>query len=232
MQGDGTSSGMTESSQTGFRAPSPRGLAARWRGMRVGAGRRTGVRGARRLHRRAVPEGLHPAARRARANSDRRQPGPGADRDGHAVHGRDAERRGVLLHLAARRTQGRVHEPAGGRPARDRDLFRQEPPGAAARQLRAAGRQDLRLHQPHHADLGPGTQLPRRRCSSCSASTSRTCPGRGQRLRRNRVQLAGSQRTTLRARAARYDLRQASACRPPRIPYAPCKKKTKQGENT
>src|ERR1700754_4736699 len=63
-------------------------------------GRRIGMRGAGRLHRRAVPEGLHPAARRARADSDRRQPGPGADRDGHAVHGGPAERRGFLLHLA------------------------------------------------------------------------------------------------------------------------------------
>src|SRR5206468_12483054 len=42
----------------------------------------------------------------------------------------------------------------------DRDLFRQKPPGAAARQLRAAGRPDIRLYQPHHADLGPGAQLP------------------------------------------------------------------------
>ena len=40
------------------------------------------------------------------------------------------------------------------RPARDRDLLRQEPPGAAARQLRPAGRQDVRLHQPHHAHSG------------------------------------------------------------------------------
>jgi outer membrane protein assembly factor BamE (lipoprotein component of BamABCDE complex) len=35
MQGDGTNSGMTEASQTCFRVPSPRGLSARWRGMRV-----------------------------------------------------------------------------------------------------------------------------------------------------------------------------------------------------
>lgn len=34
MQGDGTSSGMTELSQTASRVPSPRGLAARWRSMR------------------------------------------------------------------------------------------------------------------------------------------------------------------------------------------------------
>src|SRR4051794_31883821 len=124
-------------------------------------GRGIAVRELKRLHRRTVPEGLHPAARRARADSDRRQPGPGADRDGHAVDGGHPERRGVLLHLAARRAQGDVHEPAGGRPARHRDLFRQEPAGGPARQLRAAGRQDLRLHQPHHADLRPGTQLPR-----------------------------------------------------------------------
>ena len=38
--------------------------------------------------------------------------------------------------------------------------FDKQSPGAAAGQLRAAGRQDLRLHQPHHADLRPGTQLP------------------------------------------------------------------------
>src|SRR5688572_22683549 len=35
MQGDGTSSGMTELSQTASRVPSPRSLAARWRGMRA-----------------------------------------------------------------------------------------------------------------------------------------------------------------------------------------------------
>jgi outer membrane protein assembly factor BamE (lipoprotein component of BamABCDE complex) len=35
MQGDGTSSGMTELSQTASGARSPRGLAARWRGMRA-----------------------------------------------------------------------------------------------------------------------------------------------------------------------------------------------------
>ena len=35
MQGDGTSSGMTELSQTASRVSSPRGLAARWRGMRA-----------------------------------------------------------------------------------------------------------------------------------------------------------------------------------------------------
>src|SRR5882672_4021444 len=37
MQGDGTSSGMTEASQTCSRVPSPRGLSARWRGMRAAA---------------------------------------------------------------------------------------------------------------------------------------------------------------------------------------------------
>src|ERR1700716_1297698 len=37
MQGDGTSSGMTEFSQTRPRVCSPRGLAARWRGMRAAA---------------------------------------------------------------------------------------------------------------------------------------------------------------------------------------------------
>src|SRR3984893_15033864 len=120
---------------------------------------RPGVRGARRLHRRAIPEGLYPAPRRARADSDRGEPGSGADRDGNALDGRHPQRRSVLLYYAALRTQGCVHEPAGRRPARDRDLFRQEPPGAAASQLRAAGRPDLRLHQPHHADLGPGTHL-------------------------------------------------------------------------
>jgi outer membrane protein assembly factor BamE (lipoprotein component of BamABCDE complex) len=35
MQGDGTISGMTDTSQTHLRGPSPRGLAARWRGMRA-----------------------------------------------------------------------------------------------------------------------------------------------------------------------------------------------------
>ena len=35
MQGDGTSSGMTELSQTASRVTSPRGLAARWRGLRA-----------------------------------------------------------------------------------------------------------------------------------------------------------------------------------------------------
>src|SRR5258707_9650903 len=35
MQGDGTSSGMTETSQTCSGVCSPRGLAARWRGMRA-----------------------------------------------------------------------------------------------------------------------------------------------------------------------------------------------------
>jgi outer membrane protein assembly factor BamE (lipoprotein component of BamABCDE complex) len=35
MQGDGTSSGMTVTSPTCSRVPSPRGLAARWRGLRV-----------------------------------------------------------------------------------------------------------------------------------------------------------------------------------------------------
>lgn len=35
MQGDGTSSEMIEVSQTASRVPSPRGLAARWRGMRA-----------------------------------------------------------------------------------------------------------------------------------------------------------------------------------------------------
>jgi outer membrane protein assembly factor BamE (lipoprotein component of BamABCDE complex) len=37
MQGDGTNSGMTETSQTRSRVPSPRGHAARWRGMRAAA---------------------------------------------------------------------------------------------------------------------------------------------------------------------------------------------------
>jgi outer membrane protein assembly factor BamE (lipoprotein component of BamABCDE complex) len=37
MQGDGTSSGMTEISQTCPRVYSPRGLAARWRGLRAAA---------------------------------------------------------------------------------------------------------------------------------------------------------------------------------------------------
>jgi outer membrane protein assembly factor BamE (lipoprotein component of BamABCDE complex) len=35
MQGDGTSSGMTELSQTASRVPFPRGLAGSWRGMRA-----------------------------------------------------------------------------------------------------------------------------------------------------------------------------------------------------
>src|ERR1700730_18709309 len=55
---------------------------------------------------------------------------------------------------------GRLHEPEGRRPAGDCDLFRQKSPGPASRQLRAAGRPDLRLHQPYHPDLGPGAQLP------------------------------------------------------------------------
>jgi outer membrane protein assembly factor BamE (lipoprotein component of BamABCDE complex) len=37
MQGDGTSSGMIETSPTCSRAPSPRALAAHWRGMRAAA---------------------------------------------------------------------------------------------------------------------------------------------------------------------------------------------------
>jgi outer membrane protein assembly factor BamE (lipoprotein component of BamABCDE complex) len=37
MQGDGTSSGMTETSQTCSRVLSPRALSARWRGMRAAA---------------------------------------------------------------------------------------------------------------------------------------------------------------------------------------------------
>jgi outer membrane protein assembly factor BamE (lipoprotein component of BamABCDE complex) len=37
MQGDGTISGMTDTSQRHLRVPSPRGLAARWRGMRAAA---------------------------------------------------------------------------------------------------------------------------------------------------------------------------------------------------
>jgi outer membrane protein assembly factor BamE (lipoprotein component of BamABCDE complex) len=37
MQGDGTNSGMTETSQTGSRAYSTRGLLGRWRGMRAAA---------------------------------------------------------------------------------------------------------------------------------------------------------------------------------------------------
>jgi outer membrane protein assembly factor BamE (lipoprotein component of BamABCDE complex) len=37
MQGDGTNSGMTATSQTCSRVPSPRGLAARWRGLRAAA---------------------------------------------------------------------------------------------------------------------------------------------------------------------------------------------------
>ena len=37
MQGDGTSSGMTVTSPIGSRVPPPRGLAARWRGMRATA---------------------------------------------------------------------------------------------------------------------------------------------------------------------------------------------------
>ena len=45
------------------------------------------------------------------------------------------------------------------RSTRDRHLFRQEPPGDPARQLRTEGRQDLRLHQPHHADIWPGNKL-------------------------------------------------------------------------
>lgn len=31
---------------------------------------------------------------------------------------------------------------------------------APAGELRPPGRQDLRLHQPHHADIGPGDELP------------------------------------------------------------------------
>jgi len=30
----------------------------------------------------------------------------------------------------------------------------------SGRQLRPAGRQDIRLHQPYHGDIGPGAQLP------------------------------------------------------------------------
>ncbi len=109
MQGDGTSSGMTETSPTRSRMRSLRGLrAARWRGLRAAAAVALACVDARRLpDRRAVPEGLYPAARRARANSDRGQPGPGADRDGNALHGRDPQRRGVLLHFAALRAPGR-----------------------------------------------------------------------------------------------------------------------------
>ena len=43
-------------------------------------------------------------------------------------------------------------QPGRHQPAGDRGLFRQEPAGAAARQLRPQGRQGVRLHQPHHAD--------------------------------------------------------------------------------
>ncbi len=37
MQGDGINSGMTETTQTCSSVPSPRGLAAPWRGMRIAA---------------------------------------------------------------------------------------------------------------------------------------------------------------------------------------------------
>ena len=90
------------------------------------------------------------------------EPGAGADRARHALHRRHRQRRGVLLHLAARRAAGRLHAAESGRPAGDRGLFRQEPPGRAARQLRPEGRQGVRLRQPHHADRRPGTELPHR----------------------------------------------------------------------
>ncbi|EAQ34834.1 ISRm2011-2 transposase protein [Nitrobacter sp. Nb-311A] len=111
------------------------------------------------MHRRDLPEGLHPAPRRSRANPDRRKPGSGADRDGYPFHGRDVERRGLLLHLAARGAEGLLHATEGHRSACDRGLFRQEPPGDPARQLRTEGRQDFRFHQPHHADIRSGDQL-------------------------------------------------------------------------
>ena len=99
-----------------------------------------------------LPARLCAARRRARADPARLEPGTGADRARHAVDGRDRERRGLLLHLAARREGGRLHAAEGGRPARDRGLFRQGAPRRAARRLRPEGRQGVRLRQPHHAD--------------------------------------------------------------------------------
>ena len=103
---------------------------------------------------------------------------------------------------------------------------------APACQLRPAGRQDLRLHQPHHADLGPGDELPARRCSSCSASTRPSL----RRLRASRAaptsracrrcaprfptlpakQKAGSGNVTRKLLSRRRVLTGAAACRPQR----------------
>ena len=54
----------------------------------------------------------------------------------------------------------RLPEPEAGRPAGARRLFRRRQPCHPDRQLRQAGRQDVRFHLAHHADRRQGPQLP------------------------------------------------------------------------
>jgi len=85
-------------------------------------------------------------------------PGPGADRDGHAIDGGDPERRGLLLHLqrAERKAAFMQQNVVDQRVIA---IYFDKNRTSSASPITAAGRQDLRLHQPHHADQRPGAEL-------------------------------------------------------------------------
>ena len=69
------------------------------------------------------------------------------------------------------RARGGVHALRGQGPARDRGLFRQGPPGRAARQLRPQGRQGVRLRVADDADRRQGRR-------TICATSSRACAPR------------------------------------------------------
>ncbi len=159
MQGDGTISAMIEPIQTRSQTCSPRGLTARWRGLRTAAAIALvcaalgGCAGEQFQKGYVLPPGAL------------EQIPIGASQDQVLIvmgtPSTVATLSGEVFYYISQRSSRPVAfmNEQDRRPACHRDLFRQEPPGAKARQLRAAGRQDLRLHQPHHADIRPGGQL-------------------------------------------------------------------------
>src|SRR5271165_3826820 len=78
----------------------------------------------------------------------------------HPVDHLDRRRRRLVLYRPEDEAHASVHAGPDDRPARARGLFRQGRQGRPHRQLRHAGRQGVRLRQPHHPDRRPGARLP------------------------------------------------------------------------
>jgi len=126
------------------------------------------------------------SCQRARWSKSRwREPGSGADRDG--TPSTVATLNGEVFYYISQRSERMVAfmNQKSSTSGSSRSISTRTP-GAAARQLRPAGRQDIRLHQPHHADIGQELSY-LTRCSSCSASSE-------LRLKPTRVWICGSDR--------------------------------------